>query len=277
LGRLINQTANRLPAGVRALLRTTRDGLAFLRRRWTLARIREQHFAKMNEGTARFLGYTVRFTDGPNFYMQYKDEFVRRSYHFDAQRPDPLIIDGGSNIGMSILYFKHVYPKARIIGFEPDPAIFELLNDNVTRNGLRDVHLVPAGLGAKAGTANFSPDGTAGGQVGSGTMSVRLDQLSSYLDQPVDFLKLNIEGQELPVLQEVEESGRLRNVRELVIEYHGWPGSSQLLGPLLDLLERQGFRYLVHDLDEETNPATKPPFSVSSETTWFCLVYGKRL
>jgi tRNA G46 methylase TrmB len=124
-------------------------------------------------GVERFLGYTVRITDGPNFYMQYKDEFIRRIYHFEGQRPDPLIIDGGSNMGMSILYFKHVYPQARIIGFEPDPAIFRILQENVTRNSLTNVTLINAGLSAQAGTVTFTPDGSAGGRIGGGRAASR--------------------------------------------------------------------------------------------------------
>jgi len=56
-----------------------------------------------------FAGYTVKFNDGPNLYILYKDIFVNGIYHFDAARPDPLILDCGSNIGMSILYFKQKY------------------------------------------------------------------------------------------------------------------------------------------------------------------------
>jgi FkbM family methyltransferase len=56
-------------------------------------------------GVELFLGYTVRIANGPSFYVEFKDEFIRRIYHFDSVRPDPLVIDGGSNIGMSILYF----------------------------------------------------------------------------------------------------------------------------------------------------------------------------
>lgn len=226
-----------------------------------------------------FLDYQVRITDSPNFYMQYKDEFVRRIYHFDATRPDPRIIDGGGNIGMSVLYFKRVYPGARITCFEPDPAIFAMLEENLARNGLNDVRLIKAGLGGEAGEVRFAPDGTAGGQVVSnvgGGISVRMERLSAYLNEPVDFLKLNIEGEELPVLREAAASGKLRQVRELVLEYHGWANGEQRLGDILNLLDRTGFRYLVHDFDAETCAATKPPFRLSPSTTWFCLVYARR-
>ena len=224
-------------------------------------------------------GWKVRITDGPNFYMQYKDEFLRRVYHFQARRPDPLIIDGGSNMGMSMLYFKHAYPRARIIGFEPDPAVFAQLRENVERNGLKDIRLINAGLDGQRGSAAFLADHTSGGRVvpGAGGANVRVEVLSDYLDQEVDFLKLNIEGLELPVLREAAASGKLRNVRELVLEYHGWAAGPQSLGPILELLAQQGYRYLVHDFDAETCPASKPPFHALPPSTWFCLVHAARV
>jgi hypothetical protein len=33
----------------------------------------------------RCFGYTARFTDSRDFYIQYKDEFVRRIYNFDSK------------------------------------------------------------------------------------------------------------------------------------------------------------------------------------------------
>jgi FkbM family methyltransferase len=244
-----------------------------------LARLRRKYQALPENSLVRYLDYEVRITDGPSFYIQCKDEFVHRIYHFEAQRPDPLIIDGGSNIGMSILYFKRTYPTARIVGFEPDPNIFRLLEENVRRNKIGDVTLVDAGLGAESGTTTFVADNSAGGQFGSAenALSVRVVRLSDYLGEPVDFLKLNIEGQELPVLLEAEASGKLRNVRELVLEYHGWANGEQRLGQILTLLDRSGYRYFVHDFDSETGSVTKPPFRLTPDSVWFCLVYGKRI
>jgi len=223
------------------------------------------------------LNYRVKITDGPNFYMQYKDEFLNGIYQFDAMRSDPLIIDGGSNMGMSILHFKHLYPKARIIAFEPDPSIFQLLSENLTVNNICDVKLVNAGLAAEDGETFFTPDGQAGGQLSnSGNVKVKMERLSGYLGETVDFLKLNIEGTELEVLTEVAEAGCLRNVRELVLEYHGWPKQEQKMGRILNLLDAQGFRFLIHDFDAETCSASKPPFRLTANTTWYCLVYAKR-
>ena len=247
---------------------------------WRMTKLRRRMFANPphTSGVELFLGYTVRITDGPSFYMQYKDEFIQRIYHFEANRLDPLIIDGGSNMGISILYFKHVYPWAHVIGFEPDPTIFRILEENVTRNNLTNVTLINAGLSAQAGTVPFTSDGSAGGKIGEGhsSIKVRMERLSDYLSEPVDFLKLNIEGEELSVLQEAATSGKLCNVRQLVLEYHSWPNGEQQLGKLLNLLDRHGFRYLVHDFDAESCGTSKPPFHLTFQTTWFCLVYACR-
>jgi FkbM family methyltransferase len=268
-----------LPARIRRTIRHAIVAWGKWRTNWYLAWLRWRVWPQGAGQTRRCFGYRVRLTDGPNFYMQYKDEFIRRIYHFEAPRPDPLIIDGGSNIGMSILYFKHAYPQSRIIGFEPDPAIFGLLQENVTANRLHNVTLINAGLDGQAGTVSFVPDGSVGGHIGDAGhgVTVRMEQLSNYLTEPVDFLKLNIEGAELPVLQEAAAGGKLRNIRELVIEYHGWARGEQRLGNLLNLLDNQGFRYLVHDFDAESCGTSKPPFHLTPETTWFCLVYARRL
>ena len=85
-------------------------------------------------------------------------------------------------------------------------------------------------------------------------MEVRTERLSDYVSEPVDFLKLNIEGDELPVLLDAEASGTLRKVREIVVEYHDWATSEQQLATLLDLLRRQGFRYRTCDWDGPSSP-----------------------
>jgi FkbM family methyltransferase len=223
--------------------------------------------------------YRIQITDGPNAYMQFKDVFVRGIYRFATTHPDPLIIDGGSNMGLSVLGFKHDYPASRIIAFEPDPQIFQLLQDNVKRNETsQGVTFVMAGLGAADGRVIFASDGSAGGRVdpAAGQQTVDIVRLSSYLREPVDFLKLNIEGQELDVLSECAEAGVLGNVRQMVVEYHGWAGKPQRLGDLLNLLDREGFRYFVHDFDAETCSVTKPPFKHRPRADWFCLVHVQR-
>lgn len=230
-------------------------------------------------GDCSLNGYKVRYTDIMSLYIEYKDIFVHEIYQFHPKIDSPYIIDGGGFIGMSVLYFKSMYPEARIVCFEPDPEIFKILHHNLTTNNLDNVTIINAGLAKDGGVLSFKSDKTDGGKIvenNQGNITIQTVKLSKYLSDSVDFLKLNIEGQELPVLQEVEDSGKLRNIKEMVIEYHGWLDESQKLGELLTILDRNGFRYLIHDFDRETCSASKPPFHLGSQTPWFCLVYAQR-
>ena len=233
----------------------------------------------------RCLAYTIRINDGPNCYVLYKDIFVNRIYHFEAQRPDPLILDCGSNIGMSILYFRHLYPNARIIGFEPDPAIYPLLQENISRNGIQNVRLVKAAVAGREGTLTFYSDGKYASCLAEHQpeatsqewvkYEVPCVRLRDYLTEPADFLKMNIEGTEYEVL--ADSADHLRMVREMVIEYHHLPGLPRTLHKILGLLHEHGFTYLVNDFDSETNRGVSPPFFLSPETRYFLLIYARRL
>src|SRR5438477_7951076 len=62
-----------------------------------------------------------------------------------ALRPE-IILDIGSNIGASIIYFHEKFPDAKIFGFEPHPDTFRILQKNVAQ--LRGVVVFNYGLGA---------------------------------------------------------------------------------------------------------------------------------
>ena len=214
-----------------------------------------------------------------SLFMEFKDIFHHRIYDFQNDRENPRIIDGGACVGVAALYFKTVYPEASVVCFEPDERTFAILERNIQANKLSNVELVQAGLAQRLGTTGFAPDGADGGRVtneGAATSVIQTVKLSDYLKDPVDFLKLNIEGLELPVLEEVCASGRFRSIDQLVLEYHGWAEGEQKLGAILSLLNREGFRYLIHDFDAQTCGASKPPFRLRPGLAWHCLVYARQ-
>ncbi|NJM78804.1 MAG: FkbM family methyltransferase [Flavobacterium sp.] len=75
------------------------------------------------------------------------------------------MLDIGANIGLSILFFKELYPKAELIAFEADPKIFGYLENNVHGNGYEDVTLINKAVWYENTTLNFAPDGADGGQI----------------------------------------------------------------------------------------------------------------
>jgi hypothetical protein len=69
----------------------------------------------------------------------------------------------------------------------------------------------------------------------------------------------------------------LHHVKEMVIEYHHLPGLPRTLHKILEILDRQGFEYLINDFDAETNGSVAPPFRLASESRYFLLIYAKKL
>ena len=56
---------------------------------------------------------------------------------------------------VSILFFKKLYPQAKIIAFEPNLETFKLLELNIKQNDLRDVDLVNAAVSDRTGEIDF--------------------------------------------------------------------------------------------------------------------------
>lgn len=227
-----------------------------------------------------FRGLIIHCIDLLSFYMAGKDIFVQGIYDFTCANPTPFVIDGGAHIGLFTLRVKQLYPQARVLAFEPDDEARALFELNLAANevgSIQGVEVIPAGLHDSDGTLSFSSRGDDGNTLYSEdcNTTVRVTRLSRHMNVPVDFLKLNIEGGELPVLAECAE--RLRNVEQIVLEYHGFPELGDRLHLILDILHRQGFRYMIHDFDAQTNAATKPPFRIDAATRYFLLVAARRL
>jgi FkbM family methyltransferase len=272
-----------VPDAMKPALRRIERDLSGWKDQWHLDRVRARSFAAKPGMILPCGPYGVRINDGPNFFMQYKDIFINRIYHFDTESHAPTILDCGGNIGMSVLYYKQIYPEARITTFEPDPAVFGYLQDNMIRHGMTDVGLVQAAVCGSEGFLTFHSDGKYASSLASETallekgwtkQRVPCVRLSNYLTESIDFLKINIEGAEWEAL--ADSGDRLRLVNEMVIEYHHLPGLPRTLHNILDLLDRQGFEYLVNDFDSETNGGVQPPFRLAPESRYFLLIYGRR-
>ena len=116
------------PGGMRRAFGKVVARATGLRADLQLARLRTQSAGSL----VRYRNYRIRINDGPSAYVGLKDIFVQRIYHFESRRANPLILDCGSNIGLSLLYFASTYPQSRIIAFEPDPTIFPCLQENMS-------------------------------------------------------------------------------------------------------------------------------------------------
>lgn len=193
------------------------------------------------------LGKTVKFVDACTYLLMYSEIFERQQYAFRSRTDRPFIIDGGANIGLSVLFFKQLYPLSRIIAFEPDPIIFDVLHDNCAVFGLNDVTLLERALWTSETDLSFIQEGSAAGRIGSSvapnTVQVGASRLRDYLSESVDFLKIDIEGAESAVLEDC--SDLLWQVGSLFVEHHTFEGKPQDLSLILTLLQDAGFRVYV--------------------------------
>ncbi len=216
------------------------------------AKVPEAVCSVITRGRHALLGEgQVEYTDRHSLWTQINEIFLDEDYYFETGRERPVILDCGAHIGLATHYFKRLHPQARVVAFEPAPDTFQMLSRNIHALGLEGVQLHQVALGGADGVADFhlSRDypmanslTTRRHQFGDTleTVQVEVRRLSSFLDGPVDFLKLDIEGSEQEVLAECGDA--LRRVHHLFIEIHlGEPGQGDRLLAILALLEQQGF------------------------------------
>lgn len=197
--------------------------------------------------TMRLDGRDISVIDGPSAASMASNIFGRRkAMQFRADRCNPLIFDCGANVGISVLYWKTLYPHSRVVAFEPDPNAFASLRDNCAP--FPDVELHQCAVWKLNGTVVFSCDGADGGCLAvykdspdsRMTATVKAVRLRDLLTEPVDLLKMDIEGAEVDVLTDCAD--RLSLVKRLVVEYHSFEGKEQRLDELLHALRKAGLR-----------------------------------
>ncbi len=220
--------------------------------------VRLLHIKLQNEWFGRL---KFSFPDYETFFGLFQEIFIFEVYAFSAKRADPFILDCGSNFGLSVLYFKKHYPDARIICFEPQPAMVDYLKKNIAQNHLTNIDLQPVAISNLPGTISLFSNPLRPGGAGASITPRLLEKinapheeivsavaLSEFIDRAVDFLKMDIEGAEVVVLEELVATGKLALVQQMVVEYHDnfKTNPANALHTLLHILAENRFRYGIH-------------------------------
>jgi FkbM family methyltransferase len=222
-------------------------------------RKRLKKFSRYCQITTTLYGYSVIANDACTLLSDINEILDKEIYKFETNEKCPIIIDCGSNIGISIIYFKHLYPQAKIIAFEPDPIIFNLLSRNIFNFSFKDVELHQAAVWINSFGVNFQTEGGHSGRISEKSNdkdiifapSIRLKNILDAAEY-IDLLKLDIEGAENEVLFDCGLS--LKKCKYIFIEYHSENDKPQELHNILSLFFQMGYRYHICEAFARKHP-----------------------
>jgi FkbM family methyltransferase len=166
--------------------------------------------------------YVFYYPSALYFSSLFMEIFLQDAYYLPQTDAPITAIDAGAHIGVALLYIKMRAPNARVLCFEPNPASRVVLEKNVAANGWQhEVVVYPYALGAHEGSAPFFVDQHMATSTSASlspqfkpklnvaaSHTVEIKKLSSFITEPVDFLKIDIEGGEREVLEDLITSGK---------------------------------------------------------------------
>lgn len=199
----------------------------------------------------------MQVADAKSFIWQYYEIYFKAYYDFKSSKPNPTIIDCGSNIGLGLLRFKEQYPQAEIHAFEADDVICNILNTNIADNRLSGIHVHNEAVWTKDESLQFASEGADGGQISEnneGTKAVNGIDFARFLQrfEQVDFLKIDIEGAETQLLPHI--ASQLHKVDNLFVEFHSYNGQAQHLNEVITAITSAGHRVYIDNVAFKNSP-----------------------
>jgi FkbM family methyltransferase len=240
--------------------------------------VKKIYYKHLNTGKVRYhkiLGKKISFYSPTELLHGLKEIFVDEIYKQNLPSK-PYIIDCGANIGLSVIYMKNSFPNATIIAFEPDERNFDLLRKNIENFGFEQVEIRREAVWIENTILQFASEGSMSSRIDNNisgrTIPVKAIRLKDYLNKPVDFLKIDIEGAEYQVMNDI--SSQLHFVKHLFFEYHGTFEQNAELSQLFVLLVEKGFTYYIKEATSVYNsplfPLKNPGIPYDVQLNIFC-------
>lgn len=129
------------------------------------------------------------------------------------------VLDLGANVGLFAVYALSCYPEAEVASYEPEPGNIRLLERCAAKNDAGKWDLVHACAMTMDETVRITLGGFADSYVTDAGVEVAgvdvLPLLGGY-----DFVKMDIEGSEWPILHDPRWPDAMRDVAVFVLEWH---------------------------------------------------------
>ena len=189
--------------------------------------------------------------DGALTFMEVLQENVYGRIH--CPLPGDTVLDVGAYVGMfTVMAALEVWYGGKVFAIEPSYSNNEFLRRNV--GSMAGVTRVPVALGASTGYGRLtSTDASPCHQVtqrqDKDTEEVRIETMDDMVARleidKVDFIKIDVEGSELKVLQGATNTLRNNRLHLAIAAYHDLDTGEPELPQVCELLEDAGFRVQV--------------------------------
>lgn len=202
-------------------------------------------------------GLKFKVPDAKSFIWQFYEIGFKGYYDFRTEMKSPVIIDCGSNVGLSVVHFKQQHPDAQIHAFEADAQICAILKDNILNNGYSDITVYNEAVWTKDEMLNFTSEGADGGQISGASENsnqingIDLKRFMNRFDK-IAFLKIDIEGAEVALLPHI--ASELHKVEHLFVEFHSYNNQTQGLREVMDAITSAGHRVYIDNATFKNQP-----------------------
>lgn len=168
-------------------------------------------------------------------FLEYYQELLSRKVVQFAKSREGLSVDVGANIGYFSLLWAAQSPQNKVVAIEASPRVLPLLEENVQRNQLGEqITIVRAAVGKQEGEVEFDlgPESETGwGGIAKSrtekTVKVPQVRLDDMIEEPIELLKIDVEGADTWVIQGAEKLLRAKKIRNICFE-HNEPRAAEL-------------------------------------------------
>ncbi len=197
----------------------------------------------------RLGSFDITFLNEKEYHTIKREIWGKEIYYFESTNISPFIIDIGAHIGISVLYFKQLYPNSHIFAFEPNPISFDILKQNIEINGLDGITLINSAVYSQNGISTLYIDDSGQnwhsnssllknswtGKEKTKPIQIQSTMLNSYVKNIsiIDMLKIDTEGSEENILK--SHKNILGSVENIVVEYH--PTMDKKINRILEILK----------------------------------------